>query len=50
MTGGQEKSFKRDVIERLNKAKERFQQSVPEIRQYIKASGWGAASRPGTRK
>ena len=31
MINDHEKTFKRDVIERLNKAKGRLQQSVPEI-------------------
>lgn len=38
MINDHEKTFKRDVIERLNKAKGRLQQSVPEIRQLIKKS------------
>jgi hypothetical protein len=38
MTDEQEKTFKRDVVESLNKLKGRSQQSVPEIRQLIKTS------------
>lgn len=38
MTADQEKTVKRAVIERLNKAKGHLQQSVPEIRHLIKAS------------
>src|ERR1039458_890641 len=38
MTNDHKKTFKGDVIERLNKAKGRLQQSVPEIRQLIKTS------------
>ena len=38
MTDDQEKTLKRDVIERFNKARGRLQQSVPEIRQLIKTS------------
>ena len=39
MTDDQENSFKRDVIERLNKAKDCLQQSGPEMRKLISASG-----------
>ena len=38
MTDDQEKSFKKDLIERLDKAKGRLQQSFPEIQQLIKTS------------
>ena len=39
MTDDPEKTFKKkDVIERLNKAKDRLQQSFPEIQQLIKTS------------
>jgi hypothetical protein len=38
MTDDQEKTFKRDFIERLNKVKGLLQQSVPEIRELIKTS------------
>jgi hypothetical protein len=38
MTGDQEKTLKRDVIERFNEAKGRLQQSVPETRHLIKVS------------
>lgn len=38
MTDNQDKTFKRDFIERLNKVKGLLQQSVPEIREIIKKS------------
>jgi hypothetical protein len=38
MTDDQGKTFKKDVIERLEKAKGRLQQSFPEIQQLIKTS------------
>jgi hypothetical protein len=37
MINDREKTFKRDVVERLNRAKDRLQQSVPEMRQLIRA-------------
>ncbi len=38
MTDDQEKAFKKDLMERLDKAKGRLQQSFPEIQQLIKTS------------
>lgn len=38
MTDDQEKAFKKDLIDRLDKAKGRLQQSFPEIQQLIKTS------------
>jgi hypothetical protein len=38
MTDDQEKAFKKDLIDRLDKAKGRLQQSFPEMQQLIKAS------------
>ena len=45
MTDDQGKTFKKDVIERLDKAKGRFQQSFPEIQQLIKTSNVVEAAR-----
>jgi hypothetical protein len=38
MTDDQEKAFKKDLMERLEKTKDRLQQSFPEIQQLIKTS------------
>ena len=38
MTNDQERAFKKDLIDRLDKAKGRLQQSFPEIQQRIKTS------------
>jgi hypothetical protein len=38
MTDDQEKAFKKDLMERLEKTKGRLQQSFPEIQQLIKTS------------
>ena len=38
MTNDQERAFKKDLIDRLDKAKGRLQQSFPEIQQLIKTS------------
>jgi hypothetical protein len=38
MTDDQEKAFKKDLIDRLDKAKGRLQHSFPEIQQLIKTS------------
>jgi hypothetical protein len=38
MTDDQEKAFKKDLINRLDKAKGRLQQSFPQIQQLIKTS------------
>lgn len=38
MTDDQEKAFKKDLIDRLDKAKGRLKQSFPEIQQLIKTS------------
>ena len=45
MTDDQEKTFKKDVIERFDKAKGRIQQSFPEIQQLIKTSNVVEAAR-----
>ena len=45
MTDDQEKAFKKDLIERLDKAKGRLQQSFPEIQQLIKTSNVVEAAR-----
>jgi len=38
MTNDQERAFKKDLIDHLDKAKGRLQQSFPEIQQLIKTS------------
>src|SRR5215471_14088542 len=38
MTDDQERAFKKDLIDRLDKAKGRLQQSFPEMQQLIKTS------------
>jgi hypothetical protein len=38
MTDDQEKAFKKEIVERLYKAKGRLQQSLPEMQQFIRAS------------
>lgn len=45
MTDDQEKAFKKDLMERLDKAKGRLQQSFPEIQQLIKTSNVVEAAR-----
>jgi hypothetical protein len=45
MTDDQGKTFKKDVIDRLDKAKGRLQQSFPEIQQLIKTSNVLEAAR-----
>ncbi|MGZ4964832.1 MAG: hypothetical protein ACXWC8_19930 [Limisphaerales bacterium] len=45
MTDDQGKTFKKDVIERFDKAKGRLQQSFPEIQQLIKTSNVVEAAR-----
>ena len=45
MTDDQEKAFKKDLIDRLDKAKGRLQQSFPEIQQLIKTSNVVEAAR-----
>ena len=45
MTDDQEKVFKKDLMERLDKAKGRLQQSFPEIQQLIKTSNVVEAAR-----
>ena len=38
MTDDQEKAFKKDLMERLDKAKGRLQHSLPELQKPIKTS------------
>jgi hypothetical protein len=45
MTDDQENAFKKDLMERLDKAKGRLQQSFPEIQQLIKTSNAGEIAR-----
>jgi hypothetical protein len=45
MADDQEKAFKKDLMERLDKAKGRLQQSFPEIQQLIKTSNVVEAAR-----
>src|SRR5215471_7351956 len=45
MTDDQERAFKKDLIDRLDKAKGRLQQSFPEIQQLIKTSNVVEAAR-----
>jgi len=45
MTDDQEKAFKKDLMERLDKAKGRLQQAFPEIQQLIKTSNVVEAAR-----
>jgi len=45
MADDHEKTFKKDVIERLGKAKGRLRQSFPEMQQLIKTSNVVEAAR-----
>ena len=45
MTDDQKKAFKKDLMGRLDKAKDRLQQSFPEIQQLIKTSNVVEAAR-----
>src|SRR5260221_3359142 len=45
MTDDQGKTLKKDIIERLSKAKGRLQQSFPEIQQFIKTSDFAETAR-----
>ena len=45
MTNDQERAFKKDLVDRLDKAKGRLQQSFPEIQQLIKTSNVVEAAR-----